>query len=664
MPHATQPTERGHAALIRLVQWAAVMALLIAADSLAVATLGIGFGLASDRGEGRIVLMFLAAGVAMQFMTRSLTPLAAYGMSTAAGWRPTFLVLALASAGCASLVVMAGIATGRLALRPGFGFLDAWDPALTALIAGALLAYVQEIVYRGFVLTELRRATGWAALPLAALFFGVTLYFVPHLWADPATLLPAIVGLTLAGLVLGLARDAFGSLTAPMAMVTGWVAVGIFVKRAGFVDGAGEAPWLWIAAPDGAPVLRLTVWAGLIGLAVLFALMARRRRMVDAPRPAAPAPQADGLWTRIARYNPFSSVMAFAQLDVFLKALVTARGKIGLAYLPRFLVMLILSAITTLADLPERLVTPLIRRVARPKDPVVILGVHRSGTTHLHTLLALDPRFVAPTTGEVFNPMGVLLVGRVVNLLVAPFLPWKRPFDDVELTFATPNEDEFALSAMTTASPYWSSVFPNARDHFDRYIFGARYRPAEKRAWQAALRGFLAKITLFNGKRPVLKSPYHTGKVGLFHETFPDVRFVHIRRDPRHVYRSNVKLERDGLSMFGLQTPEPDKSHAVRFLNGAYLAIEEACAREIADLPNGRIAYIRYEDLVADPIREIERLYQTLGLNMTEAFRARLAAYLSGRGDYRLNVYRKPSDTQNAEVEARLGPLLDRWGYR
>jgi Sulfotransferase family len=38
------------------------------------------------------------------------------------------------------------------------------------------------------------------------------------------------------------------------------------------------------------------------------------------------------------------------------------------------------------------------------QPPLFILGHYRSGTTHLHNLLALDPQFAAPTFFQALNP--------------------------------------------------------------------------------------------------------------------------------------------------------------------------------------------------------------------------------------------------------------------
>lgn len=46
-------------------------------------------------------------------------------------------------------------------------------------------------------------------------------------------------------------------------------------------------------------------------------------------------------------------------------------------------------------------------------DPIFVLGHWRSGTTHLHELLALDDRLAFPTSFECFAPQHCLLTDRV-----------------------------------------------------------------------------------------------------------------------------------------------------------------------------------------------------------------------------------------------------------
>ena len=51
---------------------------------------------------------------------------------------------------------------------------------------------------------------------------------------------------------------------------------------------------------------------------------------------------------------------------------------------------------------------------ARVEAPLFILGHYRSGTTHLHNLLALDPQFAAPTFFQALNPHTFLSTERFV----------------------------------------------------------------------------------------------------------------------------------------------------------------------------------------------------------------------------------------------------------
>ncbi len=73
------------------------------------------------------------------------------------------------------------------------------------------------------------------------------------------------------------------------------------------------------------------------------------------------------------------------------------------------------------------------RRIAgaRIQAPLFIIGHYRSGTTHLHNLLALDPQFAAPTFFQTLNPHTFLSTEQWVapvadRLIVAPALPGRN----------------------------------------------------------------------------------------------------------------------------------------------------------------------------------------------------------------------------------------------
>ncbi len=79
-------------------------------------------------------------------------------------------------------------------------------------------------------------------------------------------------------------------------------------------------------------------------------------------------------------------------------------------------------------------------QITRP--PLFILGHWRTGTTHLHNLLALDSwQFACPSTYEVVNPCTFLCTEAFNTRLFGWLLPKTRRLENMSLSFAAPQED-------------------------------------------------------------------------------------------------------------------------------------------------------------------------------------------------------------------------------
>ena len=192
--------------------------------------------------------------------------------------------------------------------------------------------------------------------------------------------------------------------------------------------------------------------------------------------------------------------------------------------------------------------------------PLFILGHYRSGTTHLHNLLALDPQFAAPTFFQVLNPHTFLTTERFASPIVDRLIVRRRYQDEMALGAGVPSEDEFAVCAMTGLSPYLAWCFPCDGAGYDRYLTFREPTDGEIARWGAALTTFLKKLTLRHGRPLVLKSPPHTARIRLLLGLFPDARFVHIRRDPYVVFRSTRHMIRAAPAPpLGLLLPRIDR---------------------------------------------------------------------------------------------------------
>lgn len=73
--------------------------------------------------------------------------------------------------------------------------------------------------------------------------------------------------------------------------------------------------------------------------------------------------------------------------------------------------------------------------------PLFVLGYWRSGTTHLHNLLAVDDRFAFPNTYQVLFPHTFLSTETKGSAALARFMPTQRIMDNVKAGPLEPQED-------------------------------------------------------------------------------------------------------------------------------------------------------------------------------------------------------------------------------
>jgi hypothetical protein len=234
--------------------------------------------------------------------------------------------------------------------------------------------------------------------------------------------------------------------------------------------------------------------------------------------------------------------------------------------------------------------------------------------------------------------------------------------DSVQLTAFSPQEEEFALACMTRYSPYWFGCFPKLFAEHERFIYPAQMTTIERRSWSQQFVLFLRKVTFWSRKSPLLKSPYNTARVAALRDLFPQAKFVHIVRHPHATYRSNMHLAEHGWAVFQVQDAGGENSFASNFLKN-YRQQEEAYYRDAAMLPDGDTAELRFEDLEANPIAEVQRVYAELELEFTPAFELRLQRYLASVSGYRKNRFQALPPQQQQAIDAVMGEFARRWGY-
>jgi len=303
------------------------------------------------------------------------------------------------------------------------------------------------------------------------------------------------------------------------------------------------------------------------------------------------------------------------------------------------------------------------RRLRSPPStppPLFIIGHWRSGTTLLHELFMHDERFCCPNYYQCYTPSHFLLTERVLTPALSWILPAKRPMDDMAASFDKPQEDEFALMNLGAPSPYRRMAFPVTSSPHPQALDLATLPAAEVERWRRTLRRFLDTLAVADPRRPVLKSPPHTARVGVLAEMFPESRFLHIVRNPFAVFASTMKLWRSLDAGQGLQVGGEDGLEAYVF--EAFEQMYAAFERDRALLAPERLHEIHYEDLVADPVAEVEKAYDRLGLGGFEAVREPLRKQADTMRNYRAGSYGYDPRIV-AEIARRWKPFLDRYGY-
>ncbi|MSQ69611.1 MAG: sulfotransferase, partial [Gammaproteobacteria bacterium] len=309
-------------------------------------------------------------------------------------------------------------------------------------------------------------------------------------------------------------------------------------------------------------------------------------------------------------------------------------------------------------------------------QPVFIIAPPRSGTTLTQKLMALDEeRFVHAKLYQTIFPAvcyqrcfdGLAWLDRHTGQPLAKLVAWaeKRFFggwDDMhKLRFDQPEEDDgffvytFVTEAIYLLFPHvealWEAGFPDALDATSRGKLMRYYRSCLQRQLYA------------NGpsKTVLSKATQSSGAVESLLVAFPDARFITIIRHPYESVPSHVSVF---YPVWQAHSPEIAKDGPVS-KSYALLAV-----RWFAHLFEFRLKVapaqyycIDYRDLTRDPKATLERLYEHFGWQMSESFRAKLAAATQHQGEFESQHHYTLAEFGLSKewIQAELGTLLDHY---
>jgi len=304
------------------------------------------------------------------------------------------------------------------------------------------------------------------------------------------------------------------------------------------------------------------------------------------------------------------------------------------------------------------------RKVARTEivqPPLFIIGHWRSGTTYLHEMLVQDERFAYPTTYECFAPNHFLVTRRSLPWFIHLLLPKQRPMDNMLAGAYYPQEDEFALGNLGCPTPYWRMVFPNEPPCYLELLDMEGVEPHVLKRWKRDMVWFVRAMTFYKRKPLILKSPPHTGRVGVLAELFPGAKFIHITRNPETLFASTRRLWPTLDMAQGLQIP--NNEHLDEYILEAFERMYRGFESQRTRLAPNQIIDIRYEDLVADTMGQVERIYRELEIDGFGTVRDRLQAFVGQRKNYKPNRHEELTPEIRAEIRRRWSGYIEKYGY-
>jgi hypothetical protein len=262
--------------------------------------------------------------------------------------------------------------------------------------------------------------------------------------------------------------------------------------------------------------------------------------------------------------------------------------------------------------------------------PIVVVGLPRSGTTHLVNLVAADTRFRSLPYWESLEPVPRRGDGPARDGVDARYTRCAQGYE-LQMTmvpllramhhqYPTAIEEEIELEDLDFASYTleWYARVPAWRDH---------YCTLDQRAHYAYLKKVLQVCTFLRGpNRWVLKSPQHLEQLGPLLATFPDATVAVTHRDPVSVITSAITMlvYGDRMRRHAIE-PEALAAYWVDRIE----RLLRACVRDRDELASERSIDVLFHEFMADDVAMVGRIYERAGIAMTRDARTQLDAFMA-----------------------------------
>jgi hypothetical protein len=272
---------------------------------------------------------------------------------------------------------------------------------------------------------------------------------------------------------------------------------------------------------------------------------------------------------------------------------------------------------------PEISTVPIVR-------PVFVVGMPRTGTTFLQSLLSQAPGCRCLSPWELERPLP-----RDRSAWGTSDDPRRRAYERTLQRHRRTHGDMDAIHPLDSPAECWRLLLPTAICHTLFLFFGFQGYPNwagelmrdRIRAAYSHYRRQLQYLT-WVGSSPshwVLKAPEHAYNLPALLDIFPDACIVVLHRDPLRVVPSFCSLAWRCQSSC-IQNPEP--SAIGRGALGALARCAEGLVASRETLDASRFFDLQYLDLTGDPLGSVERIYEHFNMAFPDSVRSAMSRWL------------------------------------
>ena len=265
------------------------------------------------------------------------------------------------------------------------------------------------------------------------------------------------------------------------------------------------------------------------------------------------------------------------------------------------------------------------------EPPVIVVGLPRSGTTHLVNLLAADSRFRSMPWWEVREPTPVRGDGPGRDGVDPRFTrchaEWETTRSVAPLTALMHDRPPWSIEEdcelvdldVCSYTLEWHARVPAWRDF---------YFELEQRDHYRFLRQQLQVLSYLRGpNRWVLKTPQHLEQLGALLHTFPDATIALTLRDPVAVLQSAITMLAYGDRM---RRVEVDAPGLAEYWVDRVERLLRAAVRDAHLISVDQRVDVEFGEFIQDDLAMAAKILQTAGMELTDTARAELEGYLAG----------------------------------